>query len=225
MAKNEGRALVSGIERAVSVGWGDEEPEEICENYVWFHVPADAPLDVAVLSAEPVIYKGHYMAGAVQPCSIPRCVHCQNGVGILRRVALSVYSLTLAARGILELGGGTGALIRALTGPERPLRGLQLRFSKEHCQLRGRILVEVYTGPLVVVELPAEQDPLVPLNAQWAKLALKRRSKDGNANIRHVGEAVDSLTQSSGAAVPSARISVPHLTLEQLKSKVDSRGA
>lgn len=225
MLKNEARALVAGVERAVSVGWSDEEPDESVENYTWFHVPSDGRLDVVVLSTEPICYRGHYMAGAVQPCSVPRCVHCQNGVGILKRVALSVFSLNTGCRGLLELGDGTARHIRALMPVSGLLRGVAVSLSKEHQQQRGRILCEAYTGLFVAVELPPEQDPLVSLNAQWAKLALRHGRKDGNAAVKLRGEAENSSTHKPGEAVLTDQIPVSRLTLAELKLRVDSRAA
>lgn len=203
MQKSEGRALDEGVQRAVSIGWGEEDQVEVSEAFTWFHVPAVGFLDVVVLSVDPVLYRGHFMGRAVQPCSIPRCVHCQNGVGVLKRCAISVYSFSLGARGLLELGERTTGEIRALSGAAGHLRGLAVRFSKEHERDRGRILAIAYPGSLEVVTLPEEQDPLVPLNAQWSKLSQLRRTKDGSANIRHVGEADLSSTQKPGEAVLS----------------------
>ena len=202
MAKNNGRDLLAGSQQAVSVGWGDMEQAEVSEAYTWFHVPALGALDVVVLSTQPVLYRGHYMAGAVQPCSVPRCRHCQAGVGLLRRCALSVYSLSLGARGLLELGHGTAGQIHALSVSTGFLRGLAVTLAREHSHARGQIYAEAYTGPLVVVELPEEQDPLVPLNAQWAKLALKQRAKDGPGNIQMRGEAAPSSSPSDCPKTP-----------------------
>jgi hypothetical protein len=206
MPKSSGRDLLAQSQQAVSIGWGDMDPAEVSEAYTWFHVPAVGALDVVVLSTDPVLYRGHYMAGAVQPCSIPRCVHCQNGVGILKRCALSVYSLSLGARGLLELGHGTAGQIHALSVSAGHLRGLAVSLTKSHDHHRGQIHADAYAGPLEVVELPEEQDPLVPLNAQWAKLALKRRAKDGPGNIQMRGEAAPlTLSLSASEAMKTVR--------------------
>ena len=204
MAKSEGREQLAGCELAVSVGWGEVEPGEAVESYTWFHVAPGLGLDVVILSTHPTMYRGHYIAGAVLPCSLPRCAQCQAGIGVQRRCVLSVYSLNLACRGLLEVGERTAGQIHAQSLSVGFLRGLAVHFSKEPETLRGRIVASEYRGLLECVELPAEQDPLVPLNAQWAKLMLRHSRKDGSGNVKLRGEAAsDPTTPSNGVAVPS----------------------
>lgn len=207
MSTNEGAGgpLPEGL--AVSVGWGDMDRAKASETYTWFHIPAESELLAVVLSSDPAFYEGHYMGRGVHPCSVPRCVHCQAGVGLQKRCVLSVYSLSLGARGLLEVGYETACDLYDLARAHGSLRGLPLRFTKEGGHQTGRILAHVYAGPLQVIELPGQQDPFVPLRAQWAKMALRLRGKDGPANVQHVGEADLLSTQSP----PSAASSPPKL--------------
>lgn len=175
---------------ASSDDWGDFQDTAASDAFVWLHVLPGESLTVAILSEKPVTYSGHFIGGtALHPCTRPICARCRSGIGTKKRGVFSVYDFKLGLRGLLELGEIPTRELYALSRDRGALRGLTITLSRLRPGKNSPITFSPAAAFSADVTLPESQDPLICLHAQWARMALAQRVKDGGPSQPGLGHA------------------------------------
>ena len=151
----------------ISAGWGDPAKERDEHSGLWLHVPARGRLTVCVLSAQPVRFVGHWVAGHMRMCPGPGCIWHERRLGQQVRYGFSVLDTETRACGLLEVGASAAEVIYRTSNMEGRLRGLCFVLRKEGQRDRGRVLVTAI-APIVSLELlPPADDVAGHLERQY----------------------------------------------------------
>lgn len=163
MTSNQGSYLPGG-ERVESelgfdleVGHGDPFADLEAKRGVWFHVPANEAVVVAMLSVNPVRFRGHWWDRRFYLCRTG-CPFCPLGNPKDPRWAYSVLELGSRRSGFIECGAGTAGDILNWTNRAGALRGLVLKFAKQGRTRFGRIVAVPADAVINPSDLPEEGD-------------------------------------------------------------------
>lgn len=154
---------------SLSTGWGCPEEEIGSNSFLWLHVPARGSLDVTILSASPVRYKGHWAGGRMQPCKGADCCRwCELRMGGQVRYAMAVWDNGGDRGALLEVGPRTATDLQELMKVRSgKLRGLRVTLTKEGGADRGAIRASFggpHGGPL-----PDDYDVAEHLRRAWER--------------------------------------------------------
>ena len=161
----------------IGSGWG--VPKSLVEGseFTWFHPPTSGELFLAVLSAEPLWYAGHYYRGRMRPCQGDRCEMCTMQVGRQVRYVLSAVDLNSRSRGLVEFGSRQGEMLAEEAERKGSLRGVVITLGRRARRKNAAIEVCVIHEPC-----PGWVDDIGPLPVDaacfqtWSRL----RVSDGS---------------------------------------------
>jgi hypothetical protein len=166
------KRLESGFH--VEADWGSPGEVKGEGGTGFLHVPARGHLEILCLSDVPASYKGHYLAGRMQPCMRVNCAACAKGVGQQSRWVFSVYDCNRGVTGLLELGCVPAGLLQQFSRDYGGLRGLRFKLLKAGGTLRGRIEIELSgLSKLPSGELPDPIDVPEALKKMWSEQSSK----------------------------------------------------
>lgn len=142
---------------SLAAGWGDPEGEGQREKGLWFHVRGSEKLVVAILSEEPVTFRGHWVERKFYLCraSCP-CGGRQDKSD--PRWAFSVLELGGRRVGQIEVGWQTARDLLNLANRAGGLRGLVVKLWKENGHKFGRVCCMPADAVINSNELPEASD-------------------------------------------------------------------
>lgn len=159
-----------------TIGSGFEPPARLVQEseFHWFHPPIGGDLILAVLSAEPLWYAGHFTQGRMRPCDGARCEACVLGTG--RQIRYVVCAVDLRSRmvGFLEVGSALGEQLKNRAYEYGTLQGCVMVLSRASKKKNARLEME-----LLREEPPKWAMDIVPLSIQNAMAQTWARARRG----------------------------------------------
>jgi hypothetical protein len=166
----------------MGAGWGVPKSVREGSEFHWFHPPATGSLMLAVLSAEPFWYVGHYDRGRMRPCKGDSCEMCLMLKGRQVRFVFCCIDLESRRKGFLEVGSTQGDQLCAEARKRGVLRGVLVALSREARRKNAPLVMDIVretTPGWVQGEPPLDtQSAMIQTWARAETQAAAPRSRD-----------------------------------------------